>query len=355
MSEFILSGTAWFDGLPEPVLWVSGGRTAYLNSAARQMRPALGAVEGERAPAWLAELAEDSATTLELDDRMWLARTQSVQPEGILCQLIPLGEEQLLSYDRVGQIAGQMRLPLGNLIAATQLLERAGTTAAPEKLTQYQAIQRKNYHAMLRVLDNLDFLSSTQRLNKAELLPLDFGQLCSDVIACAAPLVERSGCTLNLCRSGEPLPVRGNAPLLRKMLLHFVSNELRAAGQGGTVTFALTRRGNRAKLTIRDDGAGFAPRQLPEIFSMTASADPDGLERGSGVGLNICRMIVQRHGGRLALLTGTSRERVVVELPLTDDTSGGALHSRVDYDGGLEETLLQLSDVLDWNCFLEDE
>ena len=355
MSDFILSGGAWFDGLPEPVLWVSGGRTAYLNPAAQQMRPALGAVEGETVPAWLAELPPDSATTLELDGRMWLGRTQSVQPEGLICQLIPLGEERLLSYDRVGQIAGQMRLPLGHLIAATQLIERAGTSAAPEKRAQYQAIQRKSYHAMLRVLDNLDFLSSTQRLNKAELVPLDFGQLCADVAACAAPLAEQSGRTLVLRRSGEPMPVRGNAPLLRKLLLQLVSNELRAVGEGGTVTFAVSRRDNCVKLTIRDDGAGFAPRQLPEIFSMTASADPDSLEQGCGVGLNICRMIVQRHGGRLALLTGTGRERVAVELPLTDDTSGGALHSRVDYDGGLEETLLQLADVLDWNCFLEDE
>ena len=71
------------------------------------------------------------------------------------------------------------------------------------------------------------------------------------------------------------------------------------------------------------------------------------------MGLVFCKRVAERHGGRLAVMTGASAV-TAVELPLCDGLSFGTLHSPSDLSGGFNETLVQLSDVLPWQCFAEE-
>jgi signal transduction histidine kinase len=50
---------------------------------------------------------------------------------------------------------------------------------------------------------------------------------------------------------------------------------------------------------VRDHGIGIPPRDAERIFDMFARVEPDGEQAGTGIGLAVCRRIVERHGGTI--------------------------------------------------------
>jgi signal transduction histidine kinase len=73
----------------------------------------------------------------------------------------------------------------------------------------------------------------------------------------------------------------------------------------------------RARLVVEDEGAGFAPADLPRVFDRFWRA-PGGHAGGTGLGLAIAAWIVERHGGDIAAANRTDRPgaRLEVRLPL---------------------------------------
>jgi len=357
MKEFNLSGPGWFDGVSDPVVWILDGAVAYYNPAASALAERAGwsLAEGAPPPACLAELPADGMTACSCGGGTWQCRSRALEG-GVLLQMTLLAPEPPFSAQRLGQLAAQMRPPLGNLIGAAQLLEYPREDRSPEHVEKYRAIQRKNYHILLRMLDNLDFLSAASGEN-TPFCPalLDFGGLCAEVIRGAQDLCAQAGCNVSLEDRGGNFLVMGEERMLRAMLYQLLSNAVRAAGTGGSTVFRLERREKAVRLTVSDSGAGFTASELARAFDPSRASN--ALETpwaGLGIGISICRMVVQRHGGRIALLSGDGG-RVVVELPLCASVEGGELRTRRDYSGGLNETLIQLSDVLPWQSFAAGE
>lgn len=357
MKEFTLSGPGWFDNQPDPVIWARQDAVAYFNPAAAELARRGGWVltEGGELPEPLKELAGLGAEDVFLSGRRWVCRTAELDG-GTLYQLSPVPESPWVSLSRLSQMASQLRTPLGNLIGASQLLEYPRADRSPEKTEQYWAIQRKNYHIMLRMLDSLEFLGTISD----EQIPfrpqvLDLGGLCADVVRRVQGVSDQIGCTLSLDQRSGNLLVRGEERMLRKMIYQLLSNAIRAAGASGRVVLQLESRGRRwVRLIVSDSGEGFSPTQLARAFDPARGNDTLAEEeRGLGLGISICRMVAEKHGGRMALLSGDGG-KAVVELPLCTDLTAGELHSPQDFSGGLNETLIQLADVLPWQCFRGD-
>ena len=358
MKEFTLSGPGWFDGQPDPVIWARQGAVAYFNPPARELARRMGwdLTEGGALPAPLAELEARGTESVSLAGERWMCRTAELEG-GTLYQLVPAPEAPAVTLDRLSQIAGQLRTPLGNLIGASQLLAYPRADRTPEKTEQYRAIQRKNYHILLRMLDSLEFLGtiSGEQLTWQPQI-LDFGGLCADVVRRVQGVCPQAGCTLTLDQRSGNLLVRGEERMLRRLLYQLLSNAIRAAGDSGQIVLRLEKRGGRwVRLTVSDSGRGFTPAQLARAFDPARGGDPltEG-EQGLGLGISICRTVAEKHDGRMALLSGDGGT-AVVELPLCTDLTAGELHSPQDFSGGLNETLIQLADVLPWQCFLSDE
>lgn len=352
MKDFTLSGAAVFDGTPDPVIWVQDGTVAYYNTAALTMATEAGwkIEEGAALPEQLQTLGTGAAVALTGDWSDWRCSTDPVGG-GTLLRFVR-EKDAVVGTRRLNQIAGRMRIPLGNLIGAIHLLEDGERRLPPEKIAQYRAIQKKSYHVLLRMLDSMEVLGWDQT---PEPVLLDFGGLCQDVVYQASSLVEASGRRLEFDRTEGNLLVRGEEHLLRRMLYHLLSNALHAAGEGGAVFLRLSRRGEWVRLAVSDTGDGFSPEDLAIAFDPSAQQDDlTAIDSGLGIGISVCRTVVDRHGGRMALLSGGGG-RAVVELPVAKSTEGSLRQSRMDYNGGLNEAMIQLSDVLPWQCFLENK
>jgi signal transduction histidine kinase len=114
----------------------------------------------------------------------------------------------------------------------------------------------------------------------------------------------------------EGLPqIRGDARALNQVFLNLLKNAAESFEHGAGAVWVTARAEEGAVLVeIRDDGPGIAPVVRERLFEPFVSTKAG---RGSGLGLSICRRIVEEHGGRLELESGQGAgTRVVLRFPL---------------------------------------
>jgi signal transduction histidine kinase len=118
--------------------------------------------------------------------------------------------------------------------------------------------------------------------------------------------------------------VEGDAGLIKQLLRILSDNSIKYTDGGGRITVTL-ERGDQARLTVRDEGAGIPSEILPHIFDRFVRADESRTRNtgGAGLGLSIAKWIVDRHGGYFEVV---SREglgtKMTVVLPLSENTEG---------------------------------
>ena len=113
------------------------------------------------------------------------------------------------------------------------------------------------------------------------------------------PLLEDREVTLTV--NGRAPLVLGDLDRLQQVVLNLVDNASRFVGAGGHVVVELTAEGDRAVLSVIDDGPGIPESDLPRLFDRFYRADTSRTRAsgGAGLGLAIVRAIVTAHGGRI--------------------------------------------------------
>ncbi len=191
----------------------------------------------------------------------------------------------------VGDASHELRTPLtalkGNLAYAT----RHG--ADPEVLADIEADAAR----LGLLLDDLLALAREDAAAPARGEPVDLLEVAREAAADDV--------------TGErPVTVRGERPALERALGNLVRNA-RTHGQG-RVAIGVERVGDRARLTVSDEGPGLTPEQAERAFDRFWRG-PNG---GSGLGLAIVKAIAERHGGGVSV----AGSRFVIDLPASQDS-----------------------------------
>ena len=90
------------------------------------------------------------------------------------------------------------------------------------------------------------------------------------------------------------LMVRVDKSRLEQVLSNLLSNGIKFTKEG-TISLNVEKKDNQALVTVKDTGPGIDPEMLPRLFSKFATKS----ERGAGLGLFICKNIIEAHGGRI--------------------------------------------------------
>jgi two-component system, OmpR family, sensor kinase len=111
------------------------------------------------------------------------------------------------------------------------------------------------------------------------------------------------------CATDGPMPMRGDAGLLRRMLLNLLDNAMKFSSAGGHVRLDARRDGPNYVITVSDTGRGIPPEAQEKVFDRFFRADAvrgrdDNRDSagGAGLGLPIARWIARAHGGDLRLV-----------------------------------------------------
>jgi signal transduction histidine kinase len=235
---------------------------------------------------------------------------------------------QLVRSERlasVGRLSAGIAHEIGNPIAAILGMEDLLLDGDLPPETQKDFIVRmkketERIHGVVR--DLLDFA----RPEKAEPAsggpaePADVKDVVKDVLALIRPQSSFRALTLETKLGDAPLFVRLSAARLTQVLLNLVLNAGDAATESASkrVTIRAARALDRVVLEVEDNGPGIAPSIREKLFEPFVTTKEVGT--GTGLGLAVCRGIVEFAGGEITLDdTYSGGARFVVSLPVAEE------------------------------------
>jgi signal transduction histidine kinase len=116
--------------------------------------------------------------------------------------------------------------------------------------------------------------------------------------------------------------VSGDRDKLKEVLLNLLGNALKHTRAGGSVILSARRGEGEMEIAVTDSGKGIPSRNLPMIFERFYRID-GGFSEGTGLGLHLCRKIIEAHGGTIVAESSVGRgSRFVMYLPLAEDGEG---------------------------------
>ena len=133
-------------------------------------------------------------------------------------------------------------------------------------------------------------------------------KLVADVITDVTPRAQELGIVVKINQPASPLPqVLADPDKMKEVLFNLIGNSLKFTPKDGTVTVSFKQNGDTLETTVADTGSGLAADAIPQLFqkfSMIAdSYAADTPIQGTGLGLYICKSIVELHKGKIWVIS----------------------------------------------------
>jgi signal transduction histidine kinase len=216
--------------------------------------------------------------------------------------------------------AHELRTPLTAVKGTAQLIARQLRRPGFDRdraLAQFTRLDEQVDRMTTLVGDVLDVAQLQGGRLALRRARVDLVALTRGVLAAFTEAPERTVAHALALDADEALWLDADPSRLEQVLTNLVSNALKYSPDGGEVRCTVRREGERAMLTVRDQGVGIAPEEQGQLFSPFARAAPERAIRGLGLGLYITRELVERHGGTIALASAPGMgTTVTVRLPL---------------------------------------
>lgn len=264
-------------------------------------------------------------------------------------------EELALLAGLLPNIALQLRANMTNLYTVMNTLITPEAREQDPMLDRRAAVFYQSYYRLYRLVNNLTEAGQLAELPQLVLLDDDVVGICR--IACreAEYLFERKGVTLEFLPDRDSRIIAVNASALRCLLMNLLSNALKFTRSGGRVTVRVQGSATSVRLSVTDTGVGMSEKTLAHLFDGYLCCDQfDPIPHGLGLGLALCRGIAQGHGGMLVAESELGKGSTFT-LSLPSKKCGRSLlrDIGIDYTGGFNRTLVELSDALDSEFFLQ--
>jgi signal transduction histidine kinase len=221
-------------------------------------------------------------------------------------------------------VSHELRTPLNAIVGWAGMLRR-GQVPAHNQPHALGVIERNAVAQVRLVEDLLDMSRAVAGRLSLELSDVDVAAVLKSAADAVAPAIEAGGIVFT-CRVPPGLGrVRADQARLQQIVLNLLSNSIKFTPEGGHVTLSAARTDQWVSIVVADTGVGISHEFLPHIFERFRQADTSTTRThgGVGLGLTICRHLVELHGGRIeAASEGTGLgTTVTVQLPAVQAVS----------------------------------
>jgi len=219
--------------------------------------------------------------------------------EGVLTDISDRKEAEQMKSDFISFVTHQLRTPLTGI---KWLLELAHAPDLPEEIASYLQDARTSADRLIRLVNDL---LDASRLESGRLAfdpkPTDLAAMSDDVVAELAPLAQEKNQRLTIEPVAAIPPVLVDPKLAREVILNLASNALRYTPEGGTITVVMRTVDGAVEWAVRDTGIGVPISAQQRLFEKFYRADNASIvhTEGTGLGLYMVRLIVERFGGRV--------------------------------------------------------
>lgn len=196
----------------------------------------------------------------------------------------------------LGIVAHDLRNPLNVITTASSMLHQRLPDMRARR--SVERILRAAQRAEHLIDDLLDVSAIESGHFSVEKRPFDATAAVLAAIEMQQGLAAGSSVILASDLAPGLPPIQADGERILEVLENLVGNAIKFTPAGGTITIGARAHGSELVLWVKDTGPGIAPELIPRMFDRFWQA-AKGDRRGAGLGLTICRAIVDAHGGRI--------------------------------------------------------
>ena len=270
----------------------------------------------------LRPISEISATAVKISAGDLSQRINTAEAESELGQLAAVLNSTFARLETAfaqqkqfaSDAAHELRTPVSVILTQTQMALNRDRDAAGYKQT-VEACQRaaQRMRKLIESLLELARFDAGQEVIKR--LKFDFAKTIADSTDLVQTLAEERG--VKIISEIAPLPITGDSERVAQVVTNLLTNAIQYNQPNGEVRVNLKSENGLAVLEIFNTGQGIAAEDLPRVFERFYRADKSRTGAGnSGLGLSICKAIVEAHGGMMEATSAADGATFTVRLPL---------------------------------------
>lgn len=232
-------------------------------------------------------------------------------------------------YDKIkteffGNISHEIKTPLNIIIGTLQLFElnlsNQNTDPIFDKLTKYTAIMRQNCFRLLRMLNNLIYITEIDSgFVEIHLQNHDLVQIVKDIIFSSVKFIESKGVRFDANIGLDSLEMACDADKIEIVLLNILSNAVKFTEKEGEISVSLYSNGEYAYISVKDTGIGIPDEMKDVIFQKFRQVDKSFTRKceGSGIGLSLVKSLVEMHKGSIEVNSEYGKgSEFILKLPI---------------------------------------
>ena len=240
----------------------------------------------------------DEVYTAVLRDQTDRQRVQDAVQAAQMAEKSSKAKSEFLS-----RVSHELRTPLNAVLGFSELMLMDPTTSLAEGHRKYTLQIRQSGKHLLTLIDDLLDLARIERADLTrKLVAVDLCKAVSEVLEMVAPCTIELGLKLTFEPVHDHAWVLGDERAIRQVMLNVISNAIKYNRPGGTVHISCVQSGADWELVVQDSGQGISAEQLGHLFEKynRLGAEHSGC-KGTGLGLVICRELLDMMEGRLSL------------------------------------------------------
>jgi two-component system sensor histidine kinase/response regulator len=221
----------------------------------------------------------------------------------------------------LGMCAHDLRNPLSSIRGLAELMdENAIGILTPEQKEIIQTIHGASQSMLLLVNELLDVATIEAGHLKLEKTPVSIVEIVERSVHLSNIEAAKKSTKIEMVKSASDPIVDVDRNKIRQVVDNLINNAVKYSPRGSTVTVFIHANASTAGFSVRDSGPGIPESERHKLFKDygTLSSIPTGGEKSTGLGLAICRKIVEAHNGTIGVdnIPGRGAE-FIVSLPLS--------------------------------------
>ncbi len=228
-------------------------------------------------------------------------------------QILLVKDREKMRSNLLRAVSHDIRTPLTCILGATNLLQNPDTSK--EDTDELLQSITKDAEWLIQMVENL---LAVTRINENSAKVQKSNEIVEEVVGEAVGRIKKRFPTakISVTVPDELLLIPMDATLIEQVLINLLENSIRHSGSSAPIILTVRQKETAAIFSVSDQGCGIALQQLNDIFGGNANKYNDA-NRGLGIGLSICKTIIQAHGGMIfAENNSTGGAKFTFTLPL---------------------------------------
>jgi signal transduction histidine kinase len=217
-------------------------------------------------------------------------------------------------------VSHELRTPLNAIREGVSLVVEGIDGPVNKAQSETLEIVRRNVDRLARLISNvLDFARLDTGKMKMIFRETDLHALLKEVARFLRPAADKKSISLTLTLPKANFRAFCDPDRIKEVVINLVDNAMKFSRDGGRITIILQRSGQEARIDVTDSGPGIPKQDQKKIFEIFEQGSVGRIlgSGGAGIGLAVCKLILDQHHGRISLKRSSRRgARFTVVWPL---------------------------------------